>query len=138
MRKFWLQNNKNISLVLGICFTQDIDFILKHMNNARYLRELDFARFHFYYRSGIYLAILKKGGGGVQSACSIRYRRALPIFTPFKITTKVWSAFILYCFFFTIKFTIVHNNQNKLKIYLIFSTDYLLGRQTYISRASIY
>lgn len=73
----------------GICLTQDVDLFLKHMNNARYLRELDFARFHFYDRSGIYAAVLKRGGGAVQGASSIRYRRALPIFRPYKITTKL-------------------------------------------------
>ncbi|XP_076760387.1 protein THEM6 [Xylocopa sonorina] len=73
----------------GICTTQDIDFVLRHMNNARYLRELDFARFLFYDRNGIYSLVLKKGGNAVQGAVSIRYRRSIPIFTPFKIVTKV-------------------------------------------------
>lgn len=75
--------------VPGICFTQDVDLVLKHMNNARYLRELDFARFYFYDRSGIYTAIAKRGGGAVQGASTIRYRRAIPIFMPYKVTTKV-------------------------------------------------
>ncbi|EFN73471.1 Uncharacterized protein C8orf55-like protein [Camponotus floridanus] len=75
--------------IYGICSTQDVDLVLKHMNNARYLRELDFARFHFYDRSGIYAAIQKRKGGAVQGACTIRYRRAIPIFTLYKITTKL-------------------------------------------------
>ncbi|XP_003702247.2 protein THEM6 [Megachile rotundata] len=75
--------------IYGICLTQDVDLFLKHMNNARYLRELDFARFHFYDRSGLYAAILKRGGGAVQGASSIRYRRAIPIFSPYKVTTKL-------------------------------------------------
>lgn len=78
-----------MTTIYGICFTQDIDLVLKHMNNARYLRELDFARFYFYDRSGIYANVSKKGGGAVQGASSIRYRRAIPIFTPYKITTKL-------------------------------------------------
>lgn len=69
--------------------TQDIDLVFKHMNNARYLRELDFARFHYYDRSGLFSGISAKGGGMVQGACSARYRRPLPIFTPYKITTQV-------------------------------------------------
>lgn len=69
--------------------TQDIDLVFKHMNNARYLRELDFARFHYYDRSGIFGVITRNGGGAVQGASSIRYRRALPIFTPYKLTTKL-------------------------------------------------
>lgn len=73
----------------GICTTQDVDLFFKHMNNARYLRELDFARFHYYDRSGIYSAIVKKGGSAVQGASLTRYRRAIPIFTLYKVTTKV-------------------------------------------------
>lgn len=75
--------------IYGICTTQDVDLVFKHMNNARYLRELDFARFHFYDKSGIYNAVMKRGGGAVQGASTIRYRRAIPIFTPFKVTTKL-------------------------------------------------
>lgn len=76
-------------VVSGFCGTQDIDLVLRHMNNARYLRELDFARFHFYDRSGIYEAVMTKATGAVQGASSVRYRRAIPIFMPYKITTKV-------------------------------------------------
>lgn len=75
--------------ISGICTTQDVDLVFKHMNNARYLRELDFARFHYYDRSGIFGAVVKQGGGAVQGASTIRYRRAIPLFTPYKITTKV-------------------------------------------------
>ncbi|XP_076276438.1 protein THEM6 [Lasioglossum baleicum] len=73
----------------GICTTQDVDLILKHMNNARYLRELDFARFYYWDCTGLYTAISKRGGGAVQGASTTRYRRALPVFTPFKVTTKL-------------------------------------------------
>ena len=61
------------------------------MNNARYLRELDFARFHYYGLTGIYESIRKHGGGAVQGASSVRYRRTIPIFNPYKIETElVW------------------------------------------------
>lgn len=61
------------------------------MNNARYLRELDFARFHYYGLTGIYASIRKHGGGAVQGASSVRYRRTIPIFNPYKIETElVW------------------------------------------------
>ncbi|XP_063986676.1 protein THEM6 [Diachasmimorpha longicaudata] len=75
--------------IYGICTTQDIDLVLRHMNNARYLRELDFARFHYYDRSGIYGEVMRRGGGAVQGASSTRYRRALGILTPYKVTTKL-------------------------------------------------
>lgn len=75
--------------IYSICTTNDVDIFLRHMNNGRYLRELDFARFHYYARTGIYNEVRKSGGGAVQGASSIRYRRTIPIFTPYKIVTKV-------------------------------------------------
>ncbi|XP_025835757.1 protein THEM6-like isoform X2 [Agrilus planipennis] len=73
----------------GYCFTNDLDIMFLHMNNARYVRELDFARFHFYDRTGLYKKIVDGKGTVVQSACSIRYRRPISIFTPFTVTTKI-------------------------------------------------
>lgn len=79
------------SLQSGLCTTQDVDIFIRHMNNARYLRELDFARFHYYGVTGIYEAIKKHGGGAVQGASSVRYRRTIPIFNPYKIITElIW------------------------------------------------
>lgn len=61
------------------------------MNNARYVRELDFARFHYYGLTGLYGGVKRHGGGAVQGASSVRYRRTIPIFNPYKITTElVW------------------------------------------------
>lgn len=65
------------------------------MNNARFLRELDFARFQFYDITGIFERIRKRGGGAVQGASTMRYRRAIAIFTPYKITTKVFRSIFL-------------------------------------------
>ncbi|XP_005178985.2 protein THEM6 [Musca domestica] len=77
--------------IYGLCTSQDVDIFIKHMNNARYLRELDFARFHFYALTGIYEKIRERRGGAVQGASSVRYRRTIPIFHPYKIQTKlIW------------------------------------------------
>jgi len=59
------------------------------MNNARYLREADFARYYYFDRSGLYAAIAKKNGTVNQTASIVRYRRAISIFMPYKIITKV-------------------------------------------------
>lgn len=68
-----------------------MDIFIRHMNNARYLRELDFARFHFYGLTGLYEEVCKVKGGAVQGASSVRYRRTIPIFHPYKIQTRlVW------------------------------------------------
>ncbi|CAG9811319.1 unnamed protein product [Chironomus riparius] len=77
--------------IYGLCTTQDVDIFIRHMNNARYVRELDFARFHYYGLTGIYSAIKSMGGGAVQGASSVRYRRTIPIFNFYKITTElIW------------------------------------------------
>jgi acyl-CoA thioesterase FadM len=85
----------------GVCLTNDVDTLLYHMNNARYLRELDFARVDFYERSGLYRTIKSKGGAVVQGACTVRYRRFLRPFSIYKIYSKVRNmqfAYTLYLF----------------------------------------
>lgn len=76
-------------VLTGICLTNDIDTLLYHMNNARYLRELDFARVDFYERTNLYRTILSKGGSVFQGAATVRYRRFIRPFRTFKITSKV-------------------------------------------------
>ncbi|XP_054730787.1 protein THEM6 [Anastrepha obliqua] len=77
--------------IYGLCTSQDVDIFIRHMNNARYLRELDFARFHFYALTGLYEKVRQRKGGAVQGASSVRYRRTIPIFNPYKIQTKlIW------------------------------------------------
>ncbi|XP_046674955.1 protein THEM6 [Homalodisca vitripennis] len=77
------------SNVAGVCLSTDVDTLLYHMNNARYLRELDFARVDFYERTGLYRTIRGKKGAVVQGACTIRYRRFVRPFTCYKITSKI-------------------------------------------------
>lgn len=74
------------------------------MNNARYLRELDFARFHYYGLTGLYEEVKKHRGGAVQGATSVRYRRTIPIFSAYRIETKVYliysnAAILIFLFF---------------------------------------
>lgn len=59
------------------------------MNNARYVRELDFARFNYYALSGLFGEIKKARGGIVVGASSVRYRRAIPVFSFYRLETKV-------------------------------------------------
>lgn len=76
-------------IFIGICTTNDVDALLYHMNNARYLRELDFARADFYERTDLYREACSQGSGVVQGATTIRYRRFIKPLTIFKITSKV-------------------------------------------------
>ncbi|CAF4923925.1 protein THEM6-like [Pieris napi] len=73
------------------CLLNDIDTLLYHMNNARYLRELDFARADFYERTGLYANIKAAGGAVLQGAATIRYRRYIKPFT--RVTIKSRAVF---------------------------------------------
>lgn len=59
------------------------------MNNARYLRELDFARVDFYERTHLYRTIVAHGGSVVQGASTIRYRRFIRPFRTYRITSRI-------------------------------------------------
>jgi hypothetical protein len=79
-----------------VCLSTDVDTLLYHMNNARYLRELDFARVDFYERTDLYRTIRAKGGAVVQGACTIRYRRFVRPFSIYNITSKVtWDSWVV-------------------------------------------
>ncbi|KAG8223719.1 hypothetical protein J437_LFUL003625 [Ladona fulva] len=86
------------TVIYGFCTTNDVDIFIRHMNNARYVRELDFARFDFYDRSNIYAEVVKRKGNAMQGASNVRYRRTIPIFTPYKIQTKLiyWDEKAIY------------------------------------------
>lgn len=73
----------------GFCLTTDVDNLLTHMNNARYLRELDFAKIDFNERTGLYNEIRKRKGSMVLGATTIRYRRFIRLFSRYYITSKV-------------------------------------------------
>lgn len=68
------------------------------MNNARYLREIDFARVDFYERTKLYKTIVSKGGLVVQGATTIRYRRFIRPLSLFKITSNIiyWDDQFIY------------------------------------------
>jgi len=77
------------SVIYGLCATTDVDYFC-HMNNARYLREMDFGRFDFYFRSGLghWLEANPKAFA-VQHASMMRYRRSLNFLMPYKLVTKL-------------------------------------------------
>lgn len=82
-----------VSILVGLCTTQDLDIMFRHMNNARYVRELDFARFHFYERTGLRRIILGANSHVFQRGTNIRYRKTIPFLSLYKITTKVSKTF---------------------------------------------
>lgn len=62
---------------------------MTHMNNARYLREIDFARFHYFIKTEAFFMMRKMGATAVIGGLSARYRRPIPFLMMYKITTKV-------------------------------------------------
>ena len=73
--------------VHGIVLPSDIDALL-HMNNSKYLREMDFGRLRTNYESGFREAIRPLGAVGVVAAISIRYRKSLQLFQRFTLSTR--------------------------------------------------
>ena len=71
----------------GIVLPSDLDLWL-HMNNSKYLREMDFARMGWGMETGVYRA-RKSGAVIVLNAASIRYRRSLQLFQRFVIKTRL-------------------------------------------------
>lgn len=65
----------------------DIDMC--HMNNARYLRECDFARFSLYTRNGVFKALQELRASVVVGATTIRYRRALCIGEGYELRSRI-------------------------------------------------
>jgi acyl-CoA thioesterase FadM len=65
-----------------------IDFNL-HMNNARYLSEMDYARVRLLARGGVLKPILKARWAPVVGAVWITYRRSLPLWATYTLTTRL-------------------------------------------------
>ena len=66
----------------------DIDFNL-HLNNARYLSIMDYARTHLLARTGILTPIVRKRWQPLVGAVWITYRRSLPLFSAFDLTSRL-------------------------------------------------
>ncbi|XP_055738398.1 protein THEM6-like isoform X1 [Salvelinus fontinalis] len=74
--------------VAGRVLPHDLDY-MGHMNNGRYLRECDFARFHYYMRNGIFKALRTLKATMVVGASTIRYRRSLAFGEAFDLRTRI-------------------------------------------------
>jgi acyl-CoA thioesterase FadM len=66
----------------------DIDLNL-HMNNARYLSIMDYARTHFLARTRLLEHIVHSRWQPLLGASWVTYRRSLPIFSRFTISTRM-------------------------------------------------
>jgi acyl-CoA thioesterase FadM len=66
----------------------DIDLNM-HMNNARYLSVMDYARTHFLARIGLLDHIVRRRWQPLVGAVWITYRRSLPLFSRFTIGSRL-------------------------------------------------
>jgi Thioesterase-like superfamily len=71
-----------------MCLTQDVDLYFTHMNNNRMAREMDLAVYYTCSRTTCISDAMMKGVVW-KSASTIRFRRPVPIFSIYKINTKV-------------------------------------------------
>lgn len=75
----------------------DIDLNM-HMNNARYLNIMDYARTHLLARTRLLNHIVRSRWQPLVGAVWITYRRSLPLFSAFEITSRLicWDERWLY------------------------------------------
>jgi acyl-CoA thioesterase FadM len=66
----------------------DIDLNF-HLNNARYLSLMDYARTHLLARAGILTHIVRKRWQPLVGAVWITYRRSLPLWAAFNLTSRL-------------------------------------------------
>ena len=66
----------------------DIDFNL-HLNNARYLSAMDYARVHLLARGGVLKPILKERLVPIVGAVWMTYRRSLPLWARYELATRL-------------------------------------------------
>jgi acyl-CoA thioesterase FadM len=66
----------------------DIDLNL-HLNNARYLNIMDYARTHLLARTGLLERVIRARYKPMVGAVWITYRRSLPIFSAFTLTSRL-------------------------------------------------
>ena len=96
-RHYSLKNVLSPVIIHGIVLPSDIDHLM-HMNNSKYLREMDFGRIKLYFESGILETARRLGVATLVAAISIRYRRSLQLWERFSLSTKVlhWSGDAFY------------------------------------------
>ncbi|XP_077800424.1 protein THEM6 isoform X1 [Macaca mulatta] len=72
----------------GRVLPSDLDLLL-HMNNARYLREADFARTAHLTRCGVLGALRELRAHSVLAASCARHRRSMRLLEPFEVRTRL-------------------------------------------------
>jgi len=76
------------TVIEGIVLPSDVDWNV-HMNNSKYLREMDFGRIFHVVENGLYGAVRAFGGFIVVGAVTIRYRKSLQLWERFQLRTRI-------------------------------------------------
>ncbi|XP_068203971.1 protein THEM6-like [Palaemon carinicauda] len=97
------------SKIYGICSTRDVDFMLNHINNSRYLRAMDFGRLDHIVRSRILTFTGKDRPKLLVAASTIRYRKPVYIFMPYRLVSQIvyWDEKNIY---YKQNFETIHDN----------------------------
>lgn len=93
-------------LFTGICTLQDCDISFRTIRVARLLRDLDFARYEFYNRTGIYERSRELSITSLQGSTYTLTSEPVPLFQIYKINTKVISKFKFRIYFINNSVTI--------------------------------
>ncbi|KAG6446445.1 protein THEM6-like [Manduca sexta] len=80
---------KDVTTIYGMCTFQNCDVTFKNIRIAKLVRELDFARYHFYDRTGIYQRSQKFRIKSLQGCTLIITSEPVPMFQTYKINTKL-------------------------------------------------
>ncbi len=76
---------------LGIVLPWDVDLSLDHLNNARFIRQLDFCRMALGTRTGVTGPVYRAGGSFPVNSNFIRYRLPVKLFSLY----KVWKLYLI-------------------------------------------
>ncbi|XP_028158439.1 protein THEM6-like [Ostrinia furnacalis] len=113
----------DVTVIYGMCTFQDCDIWFRHIREARLLREIDIARYHFYQRTGIYrrsrLLSIRSLQGCTLTVC----HEPIGLFGLYKINTKLvyWDDCSL---FFEHEIITLSDNRTR---YFIISRQHALG-----------
>ncbi|XP_045446403.1 protein THEM6-like [Melitaea cinxia] len=116
----------DVTVIYGLCTFQDCDVFIRHIRIARLVREIDFARYHFYDRTGIYSRSRQLGIKSLQGSTLTVFVDSIPLFVPYKIITKLvyWDERSL---FFEHEVITLHDARTR---YLLVSRQYAIGEYT--------
>ncbi|XP_013177800.1 PREDICTED: protein THEM6-like [Papilio xuthus] len=79
----------DVTTVYGMCTLQDCDIWFKNLRLAKLVRQLDFARYHFYVQTGIYQRSCMLDIHSLQGSTLTVTLSPIPLFAIYKINTKL-------------------------------------------------